>query len=215
MAGPAVALLTRSEAALLLATQKQEREAVQSLHTLNDQISDFVVDKAKVLSEDEGQAFLPDEKDTLQNSMSLMRDLLTDAQAKILRMMEGNQQLALRMDCALQAAGQEVSALRAELSATSRRLAEISTTTSTTNASPPLETGSSNPDMADNQGQTQAQAQQQPSLQGKANNGTPPEEREEGGIGPSIILIECHLLMSKPTQKNGDRGLHWASISID
>ncbi|XP_067328967.1 kazrin isoform X2 [Anolis sagrei] len=140
--------------------------AVQSLHTLNDQISDFVVDKAKVLSEDEGQAFLPDEKDTLQNSMSLMRDLLTDAQAKILRMMEGNQQLALRMDCALQAAGQEVSALRAELSATSRRLAEISTTsTSTTNASPPLETGSSNTDMADNQGQTQAQAQQQPSLQ--------------------------------------------------
>uniref|UniRef100_A0A670J7F5 Kazrin, periplakin interacting protein n=1 Tax=Podarcis muralis TaxID=64176 RepID=A0A670J7F5_PODMU len=41
-------------------------------------------------------------------------------------MMEGNQQLALRIDGALQAAGQEVSALRAELTATSRRLAELS-----------------------------------------------------------------------------------------
>uniref|UniRef100_A0A8D2JJK7 Kazrin, periplakin interacting protein n=1 Tax=Varanus komodoensis TaxID=61221 RepID=A0A8D2JJK7_VARKO len=41
-------------------------------------------------------------------------------------MMEGNQQLAQRIDGALQAAGQEVSALRAELTATSRRLAELS-----------------------------------------------------------------------------------------
>ncbi|XP_032087777.1 kazrin-like isoform X3 [Thamnophis elegans] len=41
-------------------------------------------------------------------------------------MMEGNQQLALRIDGALQAAGQEVSALRAELGAASRRLAELS-----------------------------------------------------------------------------------------
>ncbi|XP_062821968.1 kazrin isoform X2 [Anolis carolinensis] len=111
--------------------------AVQSLHTLNDQISDFVVDKATVLSEDEGHAFPPGEKDTLKNSMSLMRDLLTDAQAKILRMMEGNQALALRMDCALQAAGQEVSALRAELSATSRRLAELSSAASPPSPPPP------------------------------------------------------------------------------
>ncbi|XP_042335442.1 kazrin isoform X1 [Sceloporus undulatus] len=99
--------------------------AVQSLHTLNDQISDFIVDKAKVLTEDDENAFLPDEKDTLKNSMSLMRHLLMDAQANIQRMMEGNQQLALRIDGALQAAGQEVGALRAELSATSRRLAEL------------------------------------------------------------------------------------------
>ncbi|XP_026541396.1 kazrin [Notechis scutatus] len=47
-------------------------------------------------------------------------------QAKIAGMMEGNQQLALRIDGALQAAGQEVSALRAELGAASRRLAELS-----------------------------------------------------------------------------------------
>ncbi|KAJ6656816.1 hypothetical protein lerEdw1_003147, partial [Lerista edwardsae] len=46
--------------------------------------------------------------------------------AKILSMMEGNQQLALRIDGALQAAGQEVSTLRAELTATSRRLVELS-----------------------------------------------------------------------------------------
>ncbi|KAM3824281.1 kazrin isoform 2-T2 [Vipera latastei] len=58
--------------------------------------------------------------------MSLMTQLLMDAQAKIAGMMEGNQQLALRIDGALQAAGQEVSALRAELGAASRRLAELS-----------------------------------------------------------------------------------------
>ncbi|XP_053137075.1 kazrin isoform X1 [Hemicordylus capensis] len=98
--------------------------AVQSLHTLNDQISDFIVNKAKMFNEDDN--FLPKEKDTLRNAMSLMRHLLMDAQAKILSMMEGNQQLALRIDGALQAAGQEVSTLRAELTATSRRLAELS-----------------------------------------------------------------------------------------
>lgn len=46
-------------------------------------------------------------------------------QAKILHMMDDNKQLALRIDGALQAAGQEVTALRAELAATGRRLAEL------------------------------------------------------------------------------------------
>ncbi|XP_034280209.1 kazrin isoform X3 [Pantherophis guttatus] len=105
--------------------------AVQSLRTLNDQISDFIVHKAKALEEEEDgghpqQAFLPGESGTLRRSMSLMTQLLMDAQAKIAGMMEGNQQLALRIDGALQAAGQEVSALRAELGAASRRLAELS-----------------------------------------------------------------------------------------
>uniref|UniRef100_A0A670J5W1 PR/SET domain 2 n=1 Tax=Podarcis muralis TaxID=64176 RepID=A0A670J5W1_PODMU len=56
------------------------KKAVQSLHTLNDQISDFIMNKAKALSEDDN-TFLPNEKDTLKNSMALMRHLLMDAQA--------------------------------------------------------------------------------------------------------------------------------------
>ncbi|XP_028920687.1 kazrin isoform X1 [Ornithorhynchus anatinus] len=46
--------------------------------------------------------------------------------AKILNMMEDNKQLALRIDGAIQAASQEVTNLRAELTATNRRLAELS-----------------------------------------------------------------------------------------
>ncbi|XP_041623657.1 kazrin isoform X2 [Vulpes lagopus] len=58
--------------------------------------------------------------------MILMRHLLMDAQASILSMMEDNKQLALRIDGAVQAASQEVTNLRAELTATNRRLAELS-----------------------------------------------------------------------------------------
>ncbi|XP_015261816.1 PREDICTED: kazrin, partial [Gekko japonicus] len=53
--------------------------AVESLHTLNDQISDFIVNKAKALTE-EDDSFLPEEKETLKTSMLLMRHLLMDAQ---------------------------------------------------------------------------------------------------------------------------------------
>lgn len=49
-------------------------------------------------------------------------------------MMDDNRQLALRIDGALQAAGQEVTALRAELAATGRRLAELG-------SEPPMEHG--------------------------------------------------------------------------
>jgi len=41
-------------------------------------------------------------------------------------MMEDNKQLALRIDGAVQSASQEVTNLRAELTATNRRLAELS-----------------------------------------------------------------------------------------
>ncbi|XP_040613408.1 kazrin isoform X1 [Mesocricetus auratus] len=99
--------------------------AVQSLHTLNDQISHFIVTKSKALEEDD-DPFLPMEKETLKSSMILMRHLLMDAQAKILSMMEDNKQLALRIDGAVQSASQEVTNLRAELTATNRRLAELS-----------------------------------------------------------------------------------------
>uniref|UniRef100_G1U9P4 Kazrin, periplakin interacting protein n=1 Tax=Oryctolagus cuniculus TaxID=9986 RepID=G1U9P4_RABIT len=53
--------------------------AVQSLHTLNDQISHFIVTKSKALEEDR-DPFLPAEKETLKSSMVLMRHLLMDAQ---------------------------------------------------------------------------------------------------------------------------------------
>ncbi|TKS77415.1 putative uncharacterized protein C1orf196 [Collichthys lucidus] len=45
--------------------------------------------------------------------------------AKILKMMDDNKQLAQRIDGAIQSASQEVTNLRSELSATSRRLAEL------------------------------------------------------------------------------------------
>ncbi|MBW02763.1 hypothetical protein ESR_17597, partial [Eschrichtius robustus] len=56
------------------------QKAVQSLHTLNDQISHFIVTKSKALEEDQ-DPFLPTEKETLKSSMILMRHLLMDAQA--------------------------------------------------------------------------------------------------------------------------------------
>uniref|UniRef100_A0A8C4DM13 Kazrin, periplakin interacting protein b n=1 Tax=Dicentrarchus labrax TaxID=13489 RepID=A0A8C4DM13_DICLA len=74
---------------------------------------------------DEDEAFIPGERDTLRKSMTLMRHLLVDAQGKILKMMEDNKQLAQRIDGAIKSASQEVTNLRSELSATSRRLAEL------------------------------------------------------------------------------------------
>ncbi|KAJ7401449.1 hypothetical protein BTVI_95988 [Pitangus sulphuratus] len=53
--------------------------AVESLHSLNDQISHFIVNKSKALDEDE-DAFLPSEKESLKSAMMLMRHLLMDAQ---------------------------------------------------------------------------------------------------------------------------------------
>uniref|UniRef100_A0A3Q3MY77 Kazrin, periplakin interacting protein n=1 Tax=Mastacembelus armatus TaxID=205130 RepID=A0A3Q3MY77_9TELE len=103
--------------------------AVQSLNSLNDQIASFMVTGPKSLEQEE-HTFLPPEKDTLQKSMTLMRHLLVDAQAKILKMMDDNKQLAQRIDGAIQSASQEVTNLRSELSATSRRLAELGATDS-------------------------------------------------------------------------------------
>ncbi|KGL85197.1 Putative uncharacterized protein C1orf196, partial [Tinamus guttatus] len=53
--------------------------AVESLHSLNDQIAHFIVNKSKTLDEDE-EAFLPSEKESLRSNMMLMRHLLRDAQ---------------------------------------------------------------------------------------------------------------------------------------
>ena len=54
---------------------------MQSLYTLNDQISHFIVTKSKALEEDK-DPFLPTEKETLKSSMILMRHLLMDAQVQ-------------------------------------------------------------------------------------------------------------------------------------
>ncbi|XP_028432576.1 kazrin, periplakin interacting protein b isoform X6 [Etheostoma cragini] len=97
---------------------------VQSLNSLNDQIAQFMVTRPCSLAH-EDKAFMPGERDTLKKSMTLMRHLLVDAQGKILKMMEDNKQLAQRIDGAIQSASQEVTNLRSELSATSRRLAEL------------------------------------------------------------------------------------------
>ncbi|CAJ1085494.1 kazrin-A isoform X4 [Xyrichtys novacula] len=97
---------------------------VQSLNSLNDQIASFMVTGQKPLEQEE-PAFRPPEKESMQKSMTLMRHLLVDAQAKILKMMDDNKQLAQRIDGAIQSASQEVTNLRSELSATSRRLAEL------------------------------------------------------------------------------------------
>ncbi|XP_055078869.1 kazrin-A isoform X3 [Periophthalmus magnuspinnatus] len=67
----------------------------------------------------------------MHKSMTLMRHLLVDAQAKIVKMMDDNKQLAQRIDGAIQSASQEVTNLRSELSATSRRLAELGANDST------------------------------------------------------------------------------------
>ncbi|XP_072334491.1 kazrin-A isoform X2 [Scyliorhinus torazame] len=98
--------------------------AVQSLDSLNEQITYFIAHKS-VMEDRQGDDSLPEEQDPLKKSLSLMRHLLMDVQAKILSTMEENKQLAGRIDGAVQAASRQVSSLRAELSATSRRLTEL------------------------------------------------------------------------------------------
>ncbi|TMS16580.1 Kazrin [Larimichthys crocea] len=116
---------SRSPFSQVFGRQGQLMQAtVQSLNSLNDQIASFMVTGPKPLEQEE-HAFRPPEKETLQKSMTLMRHLLVDAQAKILKMMDDNKQLAQRIDGAIQSASQEVTNLRSELSATSRRLAEL------------------------------------------------------------------------------------------
>ncbi|WAR15658.1 KAZRN-like protein [Mya arenaria] len=60
--------------------------------------------------------------------MVLIRKLLHDAQAKFRKMVEDNKQLAAKIDGSINAANQEVSALRAELEDTNKRLSELSGT---------------------------------------------------------------------------------------
>ncbi|XP_023697306.1 kazrin-A isoform X3 [Paramormyrops kingsleyae] len=118
------ALLIIKQPTLAVSVSQKFTPSVQSLNSLNDQIAHFMVNGPKAL-DNEDDAFLPSEKETLKKSMTLMRHLLMDAQAKILKMMDDNKQLAQRIDGAIQSASQEVTNLRSELSSTSRRLAEL------------------------------------------------------------------------------------------
>ncbi|XP_057686597.1 kazrin-like isoform X1 [Corythoichthys intestinalis] len=116
---------SRSPFSQVFGRQGQLMQAtVQSLNSLNDQIASLIVTGPKSLEQDD-HTYRPPEKESLQKSMTLMRHLLVDAQAKILKMMDDNKQLAQRIDGAIQSASQEVTNLRSELSATSRRLTEL------------------------------------------------------------------------------------------
>lgn len=75
--------------------------------------------------EGEEQVSLLTKREALQRAMTLMTHLQLNAQAKIRRMMDENKQLAQRIDGAIQCAKQEVADLRAELTATGHRLAEL------------------------------------------------------------------------------------------
>ncbi|XP_019747967.1 kazrin, periplakin interacting protein b isoform X1 [Hippocampus comes] len=99
---------------------------VQSLNSLNDQIAQFMLSRPWSPSDDEHH-FLTREQDgdPFTKSMTLMRHLLMDAQGKVLKMMEDNKQLARHIDGAIRSAGQEVSNLRSELTATNCRLAGL------------------------------------------------------------------------------------------
>lgn len=86
--------------------------------------------------------FLLEEEDTLPDRKwsSCQNDILCGflcpLQAKILKMMDDNKQLAQRIDGAIQSASQEVTNLRSELSSTSRRLAELGATDSSAGMRP-------------------------------------------------------------------------------
>lgn len=104
--------------------------AIQSLDSLNDQIVQFIFHPNLQDDEDSenDKDLEPKEQETLHSSMVLIRRLLQDAQAKFRKMVEDNKQLAAKIDGSISAANQEVSALRAELEDTNKRLSELSET---------------------------------------------------------------------------------------
>ncbi|XP_053379298.1 kazrin-like isoform X2 [Mercenaria mercenaria] len=107
--------------------------AIQSLDSLNDQIVQFIF-HGDVRHDDDvehDKDLGPKEQETLHTSMVLIRRLLHDAQAKFRKMVEDNKQLAAKIDGSISAANQEVSALRAELEDTNKRLSELSENEST------------------------------------------------------------------------------------
>ncbi|KAL4221609.1 hypothetical protein ACF0H5_019866 [Mactra antiquata] len=110
------------------------KTAIQSLDSLNDQIVQFIFHPNIQYDGDTTEYdkdLGPKEQETLHSSMVLIRRLLQDAQAKFRKMVEDNKQLAAKIDGSICAANQEVSALRAELEDTNKRLSELSETETT------------------------------------------------------------------------------------
>lgn len=102
--------------------------AIQSLDSLNDQIVQYIFNPVHHGDIEIEKELQPKEQETLKSSMGLIRRLLQDAQSKFRKMVEENKQLAAKIDGSINAANQEVSALRAELEDTNKRLTEISAT---------------------------------------------------------------------------------------
>ncbi|CAK8691010.1 unnamed protein product [Clavelina lepadiformis] len=112
--------------------------ALQSLDSLSEQILQFIFSSplnvagnipsandlgAKVLS---NSALLPQQRDALHASLTLMRGLLMDAQTKFKKMVDNNRRLASHIDGTIQSANQEVNTLRVELNMTNQKLRELS-----------------------------------------------------------------------------------------
>lgn len=104
--------------------------AIQSLDSLNDQIVQYIFNPLHHGDIEIEKELEPKEQETLKSSMGLIRRLLQDAQAKFRKMVEDNKQLAAKIDGSINAANQEVSALRAELEDTNKRLTEMSSSES-------------------------------------------------------------------------------------
>ncbi|XP_052284093.1 kazrin-like isoform X3 [Dreissena polymorpha] len=103
--------------------------AIQSLDSLNDQIVQFIFSSVRHDNHCSDEKDLgPNEQQTLHSSMVLIRKLLQDAQSKFRTMVEDNKQLAAKIDGSINTANQEVSALRAELEDTNKRLSQMSDT---------------------------------------------------------------------------------------
>ncbi|XP_078488942.1 kazrin isoform X1 [Ciona intestinalis] len=107
--------------------------ALQSLDSLNEQILQFIF--ATSLSNGTSdvtsdtfrtEGLLPQQRDALHASLTLMRGLLMDAQAKFKKMVDNNRRLANHIDGTIQSANQEVNTLRVELNVTNQKLLELS-----------------------------------------------------------------------------------------
>ena len=99
--------------------------AIKSLDSLNEQIVQFLLPPKSPELDLENELSAKD-RDTLKQSMALMRRLLSEAQARFRKMVEENKRLACRIDGSISAANEEVNALRVELEDTNRRLSQIS-----------------------------------------------------------------------------------------
>ena len=93
---------------------------------MNDQIVQYIFHPVQNAEIEFDKDLQPKEQETLKSSVGLIRRLLLDAQAKFRKMVEENKQLAAKIDGSICAANQEVSALRAELEDTNKRLTELS-----------------------------------------------------------------------------------------